>query len=98
MWPTVLAFGVPVTSPARIPAESSVHEFTAVQPYKLSPEAALVWKKVSPTPQVAGKTVPDLNGLVVLAPEKSTLLLCVLRSTRVWALATPIRTAANRSA
>ena len=39
---TVLSPGEPVTSPARIPAESSVHAFTAVQPYRFKPAGALV--------------------------------------------------------
>jgi hypothetical protein len=48
-----------------------------------APGTAFVLKNVSPTEQVAGGDVPVLEGLVDTAPEKSTLLLCVLRSTRV---------------
>jgi hypothetical protein len=73
-----------VTSPASVVApDCSVQELSAVQAYRFDPAAALVLKNASPTEQVAGRTVPDLNGLVVFAELKSMLLLCVLRSTSV---------------
>ena len=58
-----------------------------MQAYQFDPAGAFVLKKASPTPQVAGSTVPDLNGLVEAALLKSTLLVCVLRSTNVCAVA-----------
>jgi hypothetical protein len=87
-----------VTSPASVPAESRLQEFVAVQPYRFEPAGALVLKNVSPTPQVAGSAVPDLKGFVVLAPEKSTLLLWVRKSTIVCALATPTMLAKTTNA
>src|SRR5579859_4296282 len=52
------------------------------------PGLAPVSKKSSPTEQVAGKLLPALSGLVEDALEKSIDLLCVWRSTLVWANAT----------
>ena len=61
----------------------SVHVLTDVQPYRLRPEGAPLLKKVAPTEQVAGNTVPVWNGLVDNADEKSMLLVCVRKSTSV---------------
>jgi hypothetical protein len=47
------------------------------------PGLALVRKKSSPSEQVAGAARPVFMGLVAKAPEKSTDLLCVRRSTWV---------------
>jgi hypothetical protein len=88
----------PVTSPAKVgEPDCNVHAFTAVHAYQFDPAAALVLKNASPTPQVAGNVVPDLNGLVEVAPLKSTLLVCVLRSTSVCALAQTRKDVANRA-
>ena len=57
----------------------------AVQPYRFCPAGAAVLKNVAPTEQVDGGTVPVCDGLVELAAEKSTLLACVRKSTKVWA-------------
>src|ERR1700720_789358 len=62
---------------------SNVQAFRAVQLYRFAPAEALVLKKASPIEQVAGSVVPDLNGFVVFAPVKSTLLVCVRKSTSV---------------
>jgi hypothetical protein len=43
-------------------------------------------KNISPGLQVAGSVEPDFAGIVDAAPEKSTFLVCVLRSTEVWPL------------
>jgi hypothetical protein len=51
----------------------------------LCPAGAALLKNVSPTEQVAGSTVPNLDGLVLAADEKSTLLACVRKSIKVWA-------------
>jgi hypothetical protein len=64
-----------VTSPASVGApDCNVQEFSAVHANQFDPAGALDLKKASPTPQVAGSVVPDLNGLVVAALLKSTLL------------------------
>src|SRR5579864_1644696 len=63
--------------------DSKVHEFSAVQAYKFDPASASVLKNVSPTEHVEGTTVPDLKGFVVFAAVKSTLLVCVRKSTSV---------------
>src|ERR1700722_8517807 len=63
-----------------VPA-SNVQAFSAVQLYRFAPAQALVLKKASPIEQVTGSVVPDLNGLVVFAAVKSTLLVCVRKST-----------------
>ena len=74
-WVTTVALVVPVTSPARAGApDCNVQEFCAVHAYQFDPAGAFDLKNASPTPQVAGSTVPDLNGLVVAALLKSTLL------------------------
>jgi hypothetical protein len=52
-------------------------------------------KNVSPTEQVAGRFSPVLNGFVETAPEKSTFLVCVLRSTLVCVTPTAGRSMAN---
>jgi len=46
----------------------------------------LVLKNISPSLQVAGTEEPDLAGMVEAAPEKSTFLVCVFTSTKVWPL------------
>jgi hypothetical protein len=52
-----------------------------VQAYRFCPAGALVFKNIAPIEQVAGSDVPVCIGFVELAAEKSTLLLCVRRST-----------------
>jgi len=95
---TTVALVVPVTSPDKVVAPACrVQEFSAVQAYRLAPAAAFVLKKASPTEQVAGKVVPDLNGLVVVALLKSTLFACVRKSTSVCALAQASKDAATRT-
>jgi hypothetical protein len=64
---------------------SGVHVFALVHPYRFFPAGAAVSKYAAPTAQVAGNVVPVWKGLVELAAEKSILLLCVLKSTKVWA-------------
>jgi hypothetical protein len=59
--------------------------FAATQPYTFAPAGALDLKNSSPAVQVAGKVVPVFIGLVELAAEKSTLLLCVRKSMVVCA-------------
>jgi len=94
-----VAVDAPVTSPARNgDPDWMVQELVAVQAYQFEPAGALLLKNASPIPHVAGSAVPDLNGLVAVAAVKSTLLLCVRRSTRVWALATHADRAAARMA
>lgn len=63
------------------------HVLTAVHAYTFCPAGALVFKNNAPIEQVAGSDVPVCMGFVELAAEKSTLLLCVRRSTCVWAAA-----------
>jgi hypothetical protein len=52
----------------------------------LEPGVPLVRKNNSPTEQVPGRLLPAFKGLVKDAPEKSTDLLCVFRSTLVCAV------------
>ena len=97
IWVTTVALVAPITSPAKIGApDCSVQEFSDVQAYQFDPAGALVLKNASPTLQVAGNTVPDLNGFVVVALLKSTLLVCVLRSTSVCAFAQTRKEMARR--
>jgi hypothetical protein len=42
-------------------------------------------EKCCPTAQLAGRAAPTYKGSVELAPEKSTPLVCVRKSTCVWA-------------
>jgi hypothetical protein len=62
---------------------STVHVFAGLQAYTLLPAAAVVRKKNCPTAHVAGRLLPVCIGLVDPAAEKSTLLLCVRKSTNV---------------
>src|SRR2546426_1155438 len=55
--------------------------------YKLLPANASVLKNRSPTAQLGGRAVPVLTGRVKLACEKSTFLLCFVRS--IWVCACP---------
>jgi hypothetical protein len=66
-------------------APRSVQVLAAVQPYKLCPAGAAVLKNVAPVEQVTGSAAPVWKGLVEVADEKSILLVCVRKSTRVWA-------------
>jgi hypothetical protein len=66
----------------RLPPRSD-QALEEVQPKRFRPAAASVLKKVDPTGQVNGREVPVLDGLVKLAAEKSTLLLCVRKSIAV---------------
>jgi len=61
-----------------------VHVFVDVQPYKFWPAGAFVLKNASPRVQEAGIAVPALAGLVEMAPEKSTFLDWLARSSWVW--------------
>ena len=70
--PNWLAVEAPDPLPGRV---SSVHAFSDVQPNTFAPAGALSIKNISPTAQTDGKVVPDLNGLVAFADEKSTSLL-----------------------
>jgi hypothetical protein len=63
---------------------STIHVFAGLQAYILLPAAAVVRKKNCPTAQVEGSALPVCIGFVDAAPEKSTLLLCVRKSTNVW--------------
>jgi hypothetical protein len=65
------------------PLPSTVHVFAALHPYTLLPADAVVRKKNCPIAQVEGRLLPVCIGLVDTAPEKSTLLLCVRKSTNV---------------
>ena len=62
---------------------STVHEFTGLHAYTLLPAGAVVRKKNCPTAQVEGRLLPVCIGFVDPAAEKSTLLLCVRKSTNV---------------
>jgi hypothetical protein len=60
-----------------------VQVFALVHPYRFFPAGAAASKYAAPTAHVAGSVVPVWKGLVELAAEKSILLLCVLKSTKV---------------
>jgi hypothetical protein len=69
---------------------SGVQVLVEVQPNRLMPGAALLLKNSAPAAQVAGSAVPTLTGLVEGAPEKSTLLVWVRKSTVVvWEKTAP---------
>jgi hypothetical protein len=59
------------------------HVFVAVQAYIFCPAAAFVLKNRCPGKQAAGNTVPVFIVRVAGAPEKSTFLDCVAKSTAV---------------
>src|ERR1700722_5088469 len=63
---------------------STAHVFTGLHAYTLLPAGAVVRKKNCPTVQVEGRLLPVCIGFVEPAAEKSTLLLCVRKSTNVW--------------
>lgn len=63
---------------------STVHVLAGLHAYTLLPAGAVVRKKNCPTAQVDGRLFPVCIGLVDPAAEKSTLLLCVRKSTNVW--------------
>jgi hypothetical protein len=52
---------------------------------------ALSRKNVCPGEQVPGVTVPVWDGLVLVAPEKSTFFVCIRKSTSVCAVNKPAR-------
>jgi hypothetical protein len=62
---------------------STDHVFIASHAYTLLPASAVVRKKNCPTAQVLGSVLPVCIGFVDVAAEKSTLLLCVRKSTNV---------------
>jgi hypothetical protein len=70
---------------------STVHAFAGLQAYTALPAGAVVRKKNWPVAQVAGRLLPVCIGFVDADAEKSTLLLCVRKSTNVW----PAPVAAN---
>ena len=70
------------------PLPSSVQVLAGSHAYTLLPGGAVVRKKNCPTAHEAGRVDPVCIGLVDDAAEKSTLLLCVRKSTDVWA--TPV--------
>jgi hypothetical protein len=69
-------------------ALSAVHVLVEVHPKRLAPATALLRKNICPVVQFVGSEVPTVIGFVDTAAEKSMLLDCVLKSTRVcWATA-----------
>src|SRR6266852_1811394 len=66
-------------SPAGAVADCCTQVFAVGQPYRFRPDAASVLKYRSPGEQVAGREVPVFNGLVKVAPVKSTFLPCVAK-------------------
>jgi hypothetical protein len=81
-WPD----GTPVPLEAAPPV-SKVQVLVVTQAYRLAPGGAAVIKYNAPIIQVEGSDVPVCTGSVYAARLKSTDLLCVLRSTCVWLLA-----------
>jgi len=73
--------GTPLPPPD--PPDSRVQMFVPVQPYRFWPAAAAELKNISPAEHNAGRTEPVFIGLVEGAAAKSTVLLCVLKSTAV---------------
>ena len=72
----------------------AVQRFADLHTYQFCPGDASVFTKVSPAWQAAGNCVPVFDGKVELADEKSTLLPCVRKSTRVCASPVPASVAA----
>ena len=62
---------------------SAVHVLAGLHAYTLAPGGAVVRKKNCPTAQLEGIALPVCIGFVEPAAEKSTLLLCVRKSTNV---------------
>jgi hypothetical protein len=83
--PSWLAMVAPdVPDPPLVPPLSTVQILGAEHPYKFAPDGEAELKKSWPTWHVAGSVVPTCTGRVDGSAEKSTLLLCVRRSTNVW--------------
>ena len=62
---------------------STVQVLAGLQAYTLLPAVAVVKKKNCPTAHMEGRLLPVCIGFVEAAAEKSTLLLCVRKSTNV---------------
>src|SRR5580658_3777993 len=76
------SFAVPAFTDKPLP--STDHVLAGLHAYTLLPAAAVVRKKNCPIAQVEGRLLPVCIRFVDTAPEKSTLLLCVRKSTNVW--------------
>jgi hypothetical protein len=57
--------------------------FGDTHPYKFDPAGEAVLKNMLPVLHTSGSTVPVVKGMVKVAAEKSTSLLCDLKSTCV---------------
>jgi hypothetical protein len=75
------SFAVPAFTDKPVP--STVHVFVKLHAYTLLPAGAVVRKKNCPIAHVEGRLLPVCIGFVDIAPEKSTLLLWVRKSTNV---------------
>jgi hypothetical protein len=80
---TVAAPVEPLKSPPSVPPPCAAHWFVATHAYTFAPGGAVSRKNICDAAQVAGSEFPADIGLVEAAFEKSTLLLCVRRSTCV---------------
>lgn len=87
----VIVAGVPASAPFW-----ADHALVAVQPYRFDPAVASDLKNNCPVWQLAGRVVPTCTGRVDGEEEKSTLLLCVRKSSCVCPNAQPAKTSAGR--